>query len=308
VLVVGGSRGKSSIASCIYDPETKTWTEAPAPAHTRSLHNAMLTADGCVFIAGGMAKDPVRLAEIFDPDSGTWSAAGTIGSDRFWPTLVAHGGKILLFGGGEPLDPSTDVQLERWNGKKWSAGPATPQQFLHHDGVQLPSGDVLLLPGSVPPGLALALWEVATSTWRAAGKLSVTRAFGTATVLSDGRVLVVGGTEGRKTHASCELWDPKRRRCKPTGELANPRVGHRATLLADGRVLVTGGQSSSFPAVFPASCEVWDPATGVWSSAGELAKPITEHAATLLDSGEVLVTGGQAGGPPIKAAQLWRPD
>ena len=62
-----------------------------------------------------------------------------------------------------------------------------------------------------------------------------------------------------------------------------------ATLLPNGKVLVVGGRDSIGPI---ASAELYDPATGIWSSTGSLNTGRDAHTATLLQDGTVLVAGG----------------
>src|SRR5437762_181447 len=92
-----------------------------------------------------------------------------------------------------------------------------------------------------------------------------------------------------------------------TGSLGQARADHTATLLPDGKVLVVGGlqdgQSGSNYHVI-SSAELYDPATGTWTTTGNLAKARGDHTATLLSNGKVLVVGGRpifsgAGNPPI---------
>ena len=75
--------------------------------------------------------------------------------------------------------------------------------------------------------------------------------------------------------------------------MVTARVGHAATRLSDGRVLITGGRLHGFlPYTFLQSAELYDPATGTFSEAGEtLLRP---GAATLLNNGSVLITGDHA--------------
>jgi hypothetical protein len=71
-----------------------------------------------------------------------------------------------------------------------------------------------------------------------------------------------------------------------TGGLSTSRVEHTTTGLADGRVLVAGGLTD------PLSAEIYDPATGVWTSTGSMNVRRWLHTATLLSDGKVLAAGG----------------
>lgn len=85
-------------------------------------------------------------------------------------------------------------------------------------------------------------------TFSPTGSLAQPRAEHTATLLPDGRVLVVGGFDVWQDGTStAEVWDPDTDAFSPTGSLAERRVLHAATLLPDGRVLVVGGHCGSDP-------------------------------------------------------------
>jgi Kelch motif/Galactose oxidase, central domain len=77
----------------------------------------------------------------------------------------------------------------------------------------------------------------------------------------------------------------------PTG-LAVARSHAQAVLLHDGKVLVAAGSSGGTPA---RNAELFDPATGLWSPGGYMAKGRTFAAASVLESGKVLVSGGSDG-------------
>src|SRR5438046_1982440 len=74
-----------------------------------------------------------------------------------------------------------------------------------------------------------------------------------------------------------------------TGSLAMARTEHTETLLPSGKVLVAGGNDDTG---FLASAELYDPASGSWSTTGSLATARSGHTATLLPDGRVLVAGG----------------
>lgn len=127
----------------------------------------------------------------------------------------------------------------------------------------------------------------------------------TATLLRDGRVLVIGGRgqddAGDFYVADAEIWDPSTGGFGPAGTLAVGRDGHTATLLRDGRVLVVGGLSEN--GVGPA--EIWDPSTSTFSPTA--SPTLTEtygERASLLSDGRVLVVDGAPG----SSAEVYDPE
>jgi hypothetical protein len=131
------------------------------------------------------------------------------------------------------------------------------------------------------------------------------RAGQSATRLSDGRVLVVGGTLGTgSVLTSAELYDPKKGAFSPTGSAVELMMDYQAVPLADGRVLIVDGDG------FDNSAEIYDPASGTFAKTGSLSVAHSESTLTLLHDGRVLVvggtgTGGKFGG--ILAAELFDP-
>ena len=82
----------------------------------------------------------------------------------------------------------------------------------------------------------------------------------TATLLPDGRVLVVGGAGPEGEAAEAELWDPRTDASRRRERWRTARMGHAATLLLDGRVIVAGGVDPSAGDGI-AQVEVWDPSS-----------------------------------------------
>jgi len=126
----------------------------------------------------------------------------------------------------------------------------------------------------------------------------------TATLLTSGKVLVVGGFNyASGILGTAELYDPKTRKWTATGSLVSPRSNHTTTLLADGRVLVAGGTDGVDPIN---TVEIYNPTTGTWTATGSLLEARLSHAATLLLDGRVLVTGGYDGGA-LENAEIYDP-
>src|SRR5213593_933619 len=129
---------------------------------------------------------------------------------------------------------------------------------------------------------------VSTGCFSLVGSMSQFRRVHTATLLTNGQVLVAGGTPFAEA-ATSEIYDPFTTTWTNSGPLTRGRAFHTATLLQDGRVVVTGGQTAN---QLLASTELYDPPSGRWIGAGVLNEACEAHTATLLNSGLVLIAGG----------------
>jgi len=93
-------------------------------------------------------------------------------------------------------------------------------------------------------------------------------------------------------YESAELFDPATGTFTPTGSMSSPRLTHTATLLNDGTVLVAGGVNDVAAKVTFATAELFDPVTGSFQPTGNMETSRSEHSATLLLNGTVLLAGG----------------
>jgi len=128
------------------------------------------------------------------------------------------------------------------------------------------------------------------SGWNLTGSLEMPRQNHSAILLSDGKVLVAGGSDDNGgVLASAELYDPTTETWSVTGSMSSPRAGHVALLLPTRKVLVVGGDQPC--CISAITVELYDPDTGRWSSAGGLGPRIGMYAVMMLRSGQVFVTG-----------------
>jgi hypothetical protein len=132
--------------------------------------------------------------------------------------------------------------------------------------------------------------------------------FATATRLSDGRVLIVGGTNSAPSTPAL-LYDPAIDTFSATGTPNAPRrrYAHSAIRLHDGRVLIAGG-TDGFEST--AIAELYDPATGAFTFTGSLNTGRADSAAALLRDGRVLIVGGSNRSTPeycLSSAELYDP-
>jgi hypothetical protein len=181
-----------------------------------------------------------------------------------------------------------------------------------HTATLLPNGKVLVAGGEsyfiddnndVVPTFSTSaeLYDPAAGTWTPTGSLGTARTGHTATLVSNGKVLVAGGFIRVGGYfiplASAELYDPATGNWSATGSLGGERASHTATLLPSGKVLVAGGED--FNGTTVSDAQLYDPAKGTWSHTGSLAHVRAGHTATLLLNGKVLVAGGGYGGAEL---------
>ena len=151
------------------------------------------------------------------------------------------------------------------------------------------------------PVLVDPVWRKNTSV------MSSSRFCHTATLLPNGKVLIVGGhINGVNTYLStAELYDPETGEFVSTGSMSVARARHTATLLPNGKVLIAGGKNSNVLS----TAELYDPQTGTFSmTSNSMSIGRWNHVATLLFNGKVLISGGtDSSGNVLSTAELYDP-
>src|SRR6266542_6096976 len=123
--------------------------------------------------------------------------------------------------------------------------------------------------------------------------MTVARRGHTATRLSDGRVLIIGGENADGFVTAAEIFDSATGTFSISGNLNTPRADHTATRLSDGRVLIAGGRGALGSLN---STEIFDPASGAFTSGPNLNGARSGQSATALSDGRIVFDGGDAAG------------
>jgi hypothetical protein len=188
VLVAGGGYANGPERSAeIYDPVSGIWTEAAPMIAGRANHTATLLSDGEVLVAGGgcCGTDALASAELFDPASGTWARTGMLAAARRSHTaILLTDGRVLVYGGDNYALAQTTAELYDPATGTWEA---TGNPRNNGAGVRLLDGRVFVKLSSAPG----ELYDPATGSWNTVGGPTTGWNVHSATLLADGRVLVI---------------------------------------------------------------------------------------------------------------------
>jgi hypothetical protein len=284
VLITGGfGPGTSELvllsSAELFDPQSRSFAATGSMSVARVRHTATLLRDGRVLITGGIDSHggggaATSTAELYDPSTGSFSLGSSMATARADHTATRlDSGKVLIVGGWNghaadssddpPWDPLFAELFDPASGKFEYTGTMSTTR-IGHRAIRLASGKVLVLGGvpsvqnihSQPPDPQYAeVYDPAGGTFAAAGNFTISRTDYSATLLTNGLVLVAGGAQANVAVTWADLLDPLAGSLTDTGGLITARVGHTATRLNDGRVLVTGGTDESGNAL--ASAELY---------------------------------------------------
>jgi hypothetical protein len=205
VLIAGGTNNPDGpLASTeLYDPSTGVFTPSGMLTMPRTQHMATLLSDGKVLIQSGLTWgfNPVPTAEIYDPSAGTF---GPTGGTTYGVLLESTGsasplmnGKVLLTLHTDEDDSDKAAEYDPSTGTFAATGNMTASRSSS-TATLLPDGRVLIGGLNLQSGYGMAishadLYDPITGTFSATGNMLAPRASHTATLLTDGTVLLAGG-------------------------------------------------------------------------------------------------------------------
>ena len=285
VVVIGGSRGGAGAGPTnrieLFSPDTGKFLDGDFAGAARANHRAIGLAEGALIISGAARlgvetpgqpqSNPLIESVEFFSQGLLHSGPRLVPARRDFCATELPDGSILVTGGFDSSgNPLTSTAVLKAGAPRWIEGPALSVPRAHHTATLLEDGSVLIAGGLSAGGLATARMERIWPTPEGgspprietvASSLRHERWAHTATLLVDGRVLVVGGFRASRNGSptsSVELLQVGERSIGvPSAPLSltTPRAGHSATLLPSGLLLVAGGLTSD--AAVTASAEVF---------------------------------------------------
>jgi N-acetylneuraminic acid mutarotase len=257
VLLIGGSRGQGTLSTSIdrFDPRSNTLLKVGDLRTGREGHRAVRLNSGRILVTGGNSGLPVTTAEVIDERTGAVSATGSPRVARTSHTATRFGNdKVLILGG-------------------YTSG----------------EGEVFGISRSAE------IWDPATNQFRLLpATMRMARAGHSATLLPDGRVLIVGGLSVDASYQFAEIFDPATETFSVVAAVDNRERGLHATAqLPDGTVLVLGGETEATRPV--AWVTQFGGNGGTSQVLANLVQPRTLGEGALSRDGRVFLFGGEIG-------------
>lgn len=208
--------------------------------------------DVAPLVLGGSRGSGVLSSAIerFDPATQSFTPLGRMLTGRSEMSAIPAGpgdaaGEVLVFGGSTSSAQAAfaelvDVRTGTTRHGGWMVLPRA-----QHAALRLADGRVAAVGGSNRN--SIELWSPASNTWTLAGKrMAHVRQHATATLLRDGRVLIVGGYTESAAYRFAEIFDPADETFTPLMDAPQERRWlHAALTLADGSVLIVGGENEA---------------------------------------------------------------
>jgi Galactose oxidase-like, Early set domain/Fibronectin type III domain/Kelch motif len=311
--------------SQLWNPATNANTAAAKTGANIFCSGHAFLGNGQLLVGGGHVTSWVGLpdAYIYNPLNDAWTRLPDMSNGRWYPTnTTLPNGDVLVVSGWIDTTQGVNDEPQVWQSATASwrnlsaahlALPFYPFMFVAPNGKVFCAG---------PSRTSRYLDVTGTGDWSSVANSNYgTRNWGSAVTYDDGKVLLIGGSPcgfydkncTTSPTATAEIIDlnSSTPTWKYTGSMVTGgRNLHNATLLADGKVLVTGGsRGTEDPNTQPSNpayeSEMWDPATGTWTTMASLTKIRSYHSvAVLLPDGRVLSAGGTFGGA---SAEIYSP-
>ena len=253
VLVTGGEISVGINNAEIFDYVKNQWEQTTPMIVGRMNHILIKLGDGRILCIGGFRE---KSCEIYNSSSKTWSLTGSLNYERVlgYTATLLNNGNVLVTGGliKEKGINKNSNYCEIFNASdgSWAIIDTLKSPRVYHTATKLSDGRVLVAGGYNKSVIGTdfeesEIFDPQTNKWTDAATLNIGRGEHSATLLSNGKVLVSGGGnyfEHQKEYLnSCELYDPGENNWTIVNPLMVPHSLHSPVLLKNGMLLITGG-------------------------------------------------------------------
>ena len=244
---------RSSSPAEIYNSITNTWSTVAQPYSNHSFTKLVLLPNGKVLLAGGNnaigIETPNNTAEIYDPVNNKW----TIAADMLSPCAdtvptILNNGKVFVMGYYSGV---MSAEIYDYITNTWSVAqlPNDSNVFSYTITLLL-NGKILLSGGYTQTGghsvisLNPQIYDPSTNTWSFTGPLSFGTVGGSTSLLSNGNVMVAGGTPGDGMGnflSSVQIYNTYTNTWSISTPLPSSLVYQTSVQLKDGKIMLIGG-------------------------------------------------------------------
>ncbi|HZL50293.1 MAG TPA: kelch repeat-containing protein, partial [Terracidiphilus sp.] len=246
------------------------------------------------------------------PASNTWTVAGHLTQARSGAAAVLlTDGRVLITGGTDSTGiPQATAEVYDPAKGTYTASLAMKVPRANHAAIVMRSGDVLVTGGLTTGGGysdSAEIYSVSSQQWTLLpSSIGTDLAYHAMAQLSDGNILIAGGTSTTKVVGSLVLFNLTDQNFMPIGMLQTPRTNAVAAATPDGRVLIAGGTDINGAVLASTEMFVYnkDTMTGSISSGPSMAFPRVGATATITYDG-VAVIGGNNGQIDLGTAEIF---
>ena len=256
ILLPGGTKLNSDNAGVVdvpvYNTQTGGLSRAPDMAYPRWYPTAISMPNSEILVAGGrdVAGVAINTPEIYSPETNQWRSlfgANMLGLEWTYPRLwVTTDGRVFGVSNNQMYYINTEG-----SGALQRVGTLPNNHFFGAEStaVMYAPGKILLAGSNQSGGLAALTIDITSGSpqVKETNNMRLPRsAWANATVMADGRVMVVGGSrlvnDAPTAALNAEIWDPETEVWTVVSGLQWPRLYHsNSVLLKDATVLISGG-------------------------------------------------------------------
>lgn len=212
IMVAGGyteTDPGGTIVTELFNTTTQRWEYGPPMNKGRAYHHLVRMNDGSIMAIGGFAE---RTCEILDLNDWTWSYTDSVNVKKYWwgrTSTLMEDGNILITGGANFDSSFASCEIYDVDSGKWRLTGKLKTSRERHIATLLNDGRILVTGGRThnqSPFVyqkSCEIFDPVTEIWSYVDSMEYPRIDHSATLLPDGRMLVVGGEQ-----TICEIYNP----------------------------------------------------------------------------------------------------